>query len=212
MHSIERITMNEDPDRIKQLGQFQTATIHEAIGKQGALPPTIKPISASMAVVGQVLTVDSMPGDNLLLHRAIAQANQGDVIVAKMSDYYEAGYWGELLTVAAMERGVAGLIIDACVRDADAIEALGFPVFCRGFCIRGTTKYGNGALNETIVIGDVTIAAGDVVVGDRDGVVIVTADRVQEAIEKSIARQEKEANTLMQLRSGKTTLEIYGWE
>lgn len=210
--SAEQITMNENLNLIKQLEQFQTATIHEAIGKQGALPSTIKPLVASMKVVGRAFTVNSMPGDNLLLHRAIAQASQGDVIVARMSDYYEAGYWGELLTVAAMARGIAGLIIDACVRDSNEIETLGFPVFCRGLCIRGTTKYGKGALNETIIIGDVTIAPGDAIVGDRDGVVIVAADRIQESVEKSIARQEKEANTLTQLGSGKTTLEIYGWE
>lgn len=204
--------MTHNPNLIEQLGQFQTATIHEAIGKHGALPSGIKPLTPSMTVAGRVFTVNSMPGDNLLLHRAIAQASQGDVLVAKMSDYYEAGYWGELLTVAAMARGVAGLIIDACVRDANEIEALGFPVFCRGLCIRGTTKYGKGVLNESIIIGDVTITPGDIIVGDRDGVVIVPADRVQEAIEKSLARQEKEANTLAQLRSGKTTMEIYGWD
>jgi 4-hydroxy-4-methyl-2-oxoglutarate aldolase len=85
-------------------------------------------------------------------------------------------------------------------------------VFSRGLCIKGTTKYGNGTLNEPIIIGDVTIFAGDVIVGDRDGVVVVPADRVSEAVEKSAAREAKEANTLEQLRAGKTTLEIYGWE
>ena len=204
--------MNDYLDLVQQLGHIQSATIHEAIGKQGALPSAIKPIAPTMKVAGRVLTVNSMPGDNLLLHRAVARAKEGDVIVAKMSDYYEAGYWGEILSVGAMEKGVAGLIIDACVRDANEIEALGFPVFCRGLCIRGTTKYGNGALNETIIIGDVIISPGDAVVGDRDGVVIVPADRLQEAIEKSIARQDKEVNTFAQLRSGKTTMEIYGWE
>jgi 4-hydroxy-4-methyl-2-oxoglutarate aldolase len=197
---------------INQLAKFPTATIHEAIGKQGALPAAIKPVSPSMKLCGTAFTIDSMPGDNLLLHQAVAQASAGDILIAKMADHYEAGYWGELLTVAAMERGITGLVIDACVRDADPIERLGFPVFSRGLCIKGTTKYGNGTLNEPIIIGDVTIFAGDVIVGDRDGVVVVPADRVSEAVEKSAAREAKEANTLEQLRAGKTTLEIYGWE
>jgi 4-hydroxy-4-methyl-2-oxoglutarate aldolase len=153
-----------------------------------------------------------MPGDNLLLHRAVANAASGDVLIAKMSDYYEAGYWGEILSVAAMARSIAGLVIDGCVRDAAEIESLGFPVFCRGLCIRGTTKFGQGTLNAPITIGDVTIAPGDLIVGDRDGVVIILAAIAAEAIEKSRAREEKEANTLAQLRSGKTTLEIYGWK
>ena len=197
---------------INQLAQFPTATIHEAIGKLGALPSAIKPIASSMKLCGTAFTIDSMPADNLLLHRAVAQARAGDILVAKMSDHYEAGYWGELLTVAAMQQGIAGLVIDACVRDADPIEALGFPVFSRGLCIRGTTKYGNGFLNEPIIIGDVLIRAGDMVVGDRDGVVVIPVNRAAEAIEKSKAREAREAHTLEQLRSGKTTLEIYGWE
>jgi len=204
--------MTEQSKLIQQLAKLPTATIHEAIGKQGALPSAIKPISSSMKLCGTVFTIDSMPGDNLLFHRAVAQANEGDILVAKTADYYEAGYWGEILTVASIEHGIKGLVIDACIRDADPIEGLGFPVFSRGLCIRGTTKYGKGTLNTPIVIGDVTINAGDFIVGDRDGVVIVPADRATEAIEKSIAREEKEAITMEQLRSGKTTLDIYGWD
>jgi 4-hydroxy-4-methyl-2-oxoglutarate aldolase len=197
---------------LNELAQLPTATLHEAIGKQGALPSAIKPISAAMKLCGRAFTLDSMPADNLLFHRAVAGAKVGDILVAKTSDHYEAGYWGELLTVAAMQRGIAGLVIDACVRDADPIEALGFPVFSRGLCIRGTTKYGQGTLNEPIVIGDVVIYTGDIIVGDRDGVVVIPANRAAEAVEKSKAREAKEARTLEQLRSGKTTLEIYGWE
>ena len=197
---------------IEKLSKISAATLHEAIGKQGALPSAIKPISPTMKLCGRAFTIDSMPGDNKLLHRAVAQAKAGDVLVAKMSDYYEAGYWGELLSVGAMQRGIVGLVIDACVRDADPIESLGFPVFSRGLCIRGTTKFGQGSLNEAITIGDVTIHAGDIVVGDRDGVVVIAANRAEEALEKAIAREEKEVRTLEQLRAGKTSLEIYGWD
>ena len=86
-----------------------------------------------------------------------------------------------------------------------------FPVFSRGLCIRGTSNYGEGALNEPIVIGDYIIHPGDIIVGDRDGVVVVPEKRIEEAIEKSIAREAKEENVRKQLREGKTSLEIYGW-
>ncbi len=197
---------------IEQLSKLPTATLHEAIGKQGALPSAIKPISQSMKLCGRAFTINSMAGDNKLLHMAVAQAQAGDILIASVSGHYEAGYWGDILTVAAMERGIVGLVIDGCVRDADPIEELGFPIFSRGLCIRGTTKFGKGTLNEPLFIGDVYIKSGDYIVGDRDGVVVIPADRVEEAITNGIQREEKEEDIVRQLRSGKTTLEIYGWD
>jgi 4-hydroxy-4-methyl-2-oxoglutarate aldolase len=196
---------------IEQIAAFPTATLHEAMGKYGALPSGIKPISAEMRVCGTAVTVQTMPRDNMMLHRAIAAAGEGDVIVVHTSDFWEAGYWGEIMAVASRARGIAGLVIDGCVRDAEPITALGFPVFSRGLCIHGTTKFGKGTLNEPITIGQVTIQPGDIVVGDRDGVVIVPKGKTAEAIEKARAREEKEARVMERLRNGETTLEIYGW-
>jgi len=204
-------TMSLSLDLINKVGSHAAATIHEALGKQGALPSGIKPISPSMKLYGTAYTIQSMPGDNLLFHRAIAAASAGDVLVADVSGFYEAGYWGEILTVASQARGIAGLVIDGCVRDANEIEVLGFPVFSRGLCIRGTTKHGTGSLNQPISIGDIRIEPGDVIVGDRDGLVVVPAARIKETIAKCEVRVEKEQRTMQALREGKTTLEIYGW-
>jgi len=200
------------PSTIKQLATYSAATIHEALGKRGALPSGIKPLAPAMQVCGTAFTIHSMPGDNLLLHRAIAAASPNDVLIANVSGFYEAGYWGEILSVAAQVRGIAGLVIDGCIRDAKEIEALAFPVFCRGLCIRGTTKHGSGSLNDPISIGNVLITPGDVVVGDRDGVVIVPATRIEETINNCEVRIAKEQRTMQALREGKITLEIYGWE
>jgi 4-hydroxy-4-methyl-2-oxoglutarate aldolase len=197
---------------VKKIGFFSAATIHEALGKQGALPAAIKPISPTMKLCGRALTIQSMPGDNLLFHRAIVAAEAGDVLIAEVSGFYEAGYWGEILTVASQARGIAGLVIDGCIRDADEIEALRFPVFCRGLSIKGTTKHGTGTLNGPVIIGGVQIAPGDVIVGDRDGLVVVPAGLTEETIAKCEARIQKEKRTMESLREGKTTLEIYGWE
>ena len=199
-------------DSIKQLSQFSAATIHEALGKYGNLPSAIKPISSTMKVCGPAYTVKTMPRDNVLLHRAYAYAKPGDVIIANCSGFYEAGYWGDLMSLGAKTKGINGLVIDGCVRDADDIEAMDFPVFSRGLCILGTSNHGDGFLNEPIVIGDVLINPGDIIIGDRDGVVVVPQNRIEEAIEKSTAREVKEENVRKQLREGKTSLQIYGWD
>jgi 4-hydroxy-4-methyl-2-oxoglutarate aldolase len=196
----------------KQLSQFSAATIHEALGKYGNLPSAIKPVSASMKICGPAYTVKTMPRDNILLHRAYAYAKPGDVIIAHCSGFYEAGYWGDLMSLGAKTKGINGLVIDGCVRDAADIEAMDFPVFSRGLCILGTSNHGDGFLNEPIIIGDVLIYPGDIIVGDRDGVVVIPQNRIAEAIEKSTARELKEENIRRQLREGKTSLQIYGWD
>ncbi len=199
-------------DLIKKLGQFSAATIHEALGKQGNLPSAIKPINPKMKICGPAFTVKTMPRDNRMLHRAYAAAKPGDVLVVDCSGFYEAGYWGDLMTLGAKTQGIAGLVINACVRDADDIEALDFPVFSRGLCIVGTSSYGDGTLNQPIVVGDCIVRPGDIIVGDRDGVVVTPFERLEETIEKAIAREEREENVRRQLREGKTSLQIYGWD
>ena len=197
---------------IAAIGKFSSATLHEAMGRYGDLPSGIKPISPHMKVCGTAYPVKTMPCDNTILHRAYAYAKPGDVLVVDCSGYYEAGYWGDLMSLGAKTQGIAGLVIDGCVRDADDIEAMGFPVFSRGLCIKGTGKHGDGTLNEPIILGNWTIYPGDVIVGDRDGVVVVPQEKVLETIEKATAREEKEAGVRKQLLEGKTSIAIYGWD
>ena len=134
------------------------------------------------------------------------------MIVANCSGFYEAGYWGDLMSLGAKTKGIAGLVIDGCVRDADDIEAMGFPVFSRGLYILGTSNHGDGTLNEPIIMGDWVVNPGDIIVGDRDGVVVIPQNRVEEAIEKAILREEKEENVRRELRKGLNSLQIYGWD
>lgn len=199
-------------EQLKALSAFGTATLHEALGQIGDLPHPIKPLHPAMRICGPAYTVKAKAYMNVNLHRAYAYAKPGDIIVADCSGAYDAGYWGDLLTSGAMKQGIAGLVIDACIRDADTIEELGFPIFCRGLCIKGTGKDPEGSLNEAITIGGVTINPGDIVVGDRDGVVIVPQDRIAEAIEKAQAREDKEAAVRARLDAGETSLKIYEWD
>lgn len=198
--------------QLQQLSAFGTATIHEAIGQRGNLPSQIKPINSTMRLCGPAYTVKAKAFMNVNLHRAYAYAKPGDIIVADCSGGYEAGYWGDLLTSGAINQGIKGLVIDGCVRDADEIEALGFPVFSRGLCIRGTGKDPEGSLNEPITIGEVTVNPGDIIIGDRDGVVVVPKDEIEMAIEKSKSREAKEAATRERLNQGEVSLKIYGWD
>ncbi len=204
--------MSISKELITEISKFSAATLHEALGKTGNLPSGIKPIFPKMKVCGPAYTVKTMPCDNMLLHRAYAYAKAGDVLVVNCSNFYEAGYWGDLMSLGAMTKGIAGLVIDGCVRDADDIEAMGFPVFSRGLCIKGTGNQGEGTLNEPIIMGEYMVNPGDIIVGDRDGVVVIPQNRIEEAIEKAYDRELKEENVRKELRKGLNSLQIYGWD
>ncbi len=201
-------------DELAAAATISASTIHEAAGKIGALPAAIKPLDPAIRVCGPAFTVKGAPGDNLWLHYALAEAKPGDVLVADMGGLYEAGYWGEVMTVSAQARGIAGLVINGCVRDGREMIELGFPVFARGTCMRGTEKDPNynGALAQPLPMGDVLIEPGDLVIGDGDGVVVIPRAQVAEAIEASHAREAREAEMMDVLRTGKTSVEIYGWQ
>lgn len=201
--------MRPDSQLVKKLGEYGTATIHEAAGQIGALPGNIKPISKHMKICGTVFPLHCVSRSNINLHEAIYQAEPGDVLVGSLEGIPQAGYWGDILTCAAQEKDLNGLVLDGCVRDADDIDSLGFSVFARGLNILGTGKERGGSIGEKIVIGDVEINAGDVIVGDRDGVVVIPAARVAEVIEASQAREDKEEEVRNRLKSGETSLEIY---
>lgn len=202
------------PAQIERAGRLGAATLHEAFERQGDLPAAIRAVGPAR-VAGPALTVSTLPGNNLLIHRALATARPGDVLVVALTetngDAHAFGYWGDILTTAALERGVAGLVIDGCVRDVDAIRALGFPVFCRGTAIRGTAKAPVGEVGATVRIGRIDIAPGDLVVGDADGVVAIPAAAVANALDLAERRDAKERGIVEELKKGRTTLDIYGF-
>jgi 4-hydroxy-4-methyl-2-oxoglutarate aldolase len=200
-----------DATVISRAIHFGTATLHEAMGRKGALPHRIKPIYPRMKVAGPAVTVSSPPMDNLMLHQALYVAGPGDVLVVEVNRGYEAGYWGEIMTIAAQQRKIAGLVIDGCVRDADLIQKHGFAVFARGLSIRGTDKQGGGHINAPLTIGDITIHPGDLVVGERDGVVIVPAAEIAATLEAAQKREAKEEQIKKELLAGRSTLDIYNW-
>lgn len=197
---------------IQELSAYDSATVHEAYGGRGALQSDLKPLDNRMKVCGPAATVFARPGDNLILHKAIYVAAKGDVLVVSAGGYIEAGPWGEIMTLAAQERGIRGLVIDGSVRDSNAIRDLHFPVFSRGVCIKGTTKENLGPINQPLQIGGVSIQPGDAILGDADGVVAVAARDLPAVLEKCRQRTEKEGRIREELKKGKSTLELYGFD
>jgi 4-hydroxy-4-methyl-2-oxoglutarate aldolase len=187
---------------------FDPATIYEAAGLKGMVDPAIRPAWPGAKLCGAAFTVECPPGDNLMMHHAVASAAPGMVIVARMGGYLLTGAWGEILTVAAQARGIAGLAADGAVRDIEAIAARGFPIFSRGLAIGACTKERYGALDIPIQFGGVTIRTGDIIVGDADGLVVVEQSRAGEVLQKAEARRTREAGLIEELLKGKTTIEL----
>src|SRR5450830_1102058 len=195
---------------IKQLRDLGAATVYEAQGAKGALDNGMKPIDPTCRLAGPAYTVDARPADNLILHHAVLKAQPGDVLVVDAKGFMEAGPWGDVLTIQAQKVGIAGLVINGCVRDANLIIELGFPVFCRGLSIKGTAKNQPGRLNVPVTIGDVLIQPGDIIVGDRDGLAVVPAGEVDSAIASAVSREEKEAGQREAIGRGVMTAELLG--
>ena len=200
-----------DVGLLEQASRLSSATLHEAAGRAGALPYVIKPIDSNMRLCGLALPVRCPPGDNLWIHRALAAAAPGDVLVVSVGAGVAFGYWGEIMATAAMARGLAGLVTTGGVRDVLALKKLGLPTFSAAISIRGTRKdpAGDGAIGEPVSMGEVTVSRGDLVFGDADGVVVLSPEQAKAAVPASIEREAKEAAILERVRAGALTLDIY---
>jgi len=205
-------TLNtSDTAVLSRLAELGAATVYEANGQIGAFDAGIKPLDPTSRLGGRAVTLDLAPADNWYIHIALLECGPGDVLVVDAKGFLEAGPWGDVLTALAVERGVAGLVIDGAVRDSQDIIASGFPVFARGLSIKGTTKVVPGRVNVPVRVGGVVVEPGDVVVGDGDGLVAVPAAQVTSALGKSEARAAKEERFVQQIRSnGATTLDLLG--
>jgi 4-hydroxy-4-methyl-2-oxoglutarate aldolase len=195
----------EDIARARALA---AASLYEANQKRGALDPAIRQMAPGLTVCGPAMTVRCQPGDNLTLHAAVAEAQPGVVIVADVGDFADAGHWGEVLTVAATSRHIAGLVINGGVRDVAALVVHEFPVFARAVCMKATTKVLRGLIDVPIVCGGVTIHPGDLIVGDADGVVAIRHDEVSDVLRLAQEREDAESVLMDQLRDGAVTLDL----
>jgi 4-hydroxy-4-methyl-2-oxoglutarate aldolase len=198
---------------IEALKAVPTGSLSDGLGKTGAMHHSIKPVYKGAKLAGPAVTVYCQPGDNLTPHKAIAEAEPGSVLVINAGNgYTEAGLLGEIMALAAQLKGLAGVVIDGACRDVDDIEAMDFPVFARAVNPGGTVKESLGKINTTIQCGGQVVNPGDIIAGDTDGVVVIPAGKVEEVLKKAEAIHEKEVWVKEQMKQGKTTMEIYGFD
>ena len=188
--------------------------MHEASGRKGALPSSIRPLDPQMRMAGTALPVRCPRGDNLWIHRALAVADPGDVLVIDAGWENDYGYWGEIMATMAVARKLAGIVISGGVRDTLRLVELSLPTFSSGVSILGTGKdqSGDGAVGEPVRMGEIVVRKGDLVIGDADGLASFPADGIGDLIARSEKRDEMEAQILERLRQGATTLEVYKFD
>lgn len=199
-------------EKLSQLPTGNVADNNNSVPGQGVMDTAIKPLDPKSHMVGRAVTVQCYPGDNLALHQGIYAAQPGDVLVFDCHGYTGGGHFGDIMALACKVRGIAGVIIDGSCRDAQDIIELGLPVFVRGLNPSGTVKASLGKVNVPIHCGGVQVKPGDIVLGDCDGVVVVPQEVEDEVFAKAEAKFEKEKHLVEELKAGKTTLELYGFD
>lgn len=198
--------------RLLRLPTGNIADNNNSVPNQGVMDSGLKPVAASMKLIGRAYPVQCYPGDNLALHQAIYAAAPGDVLVIDLHGYDQAGHFGDIMTLAAKLHGLAGVVIDGSCRDSEDIRELGFPVFCRGFNPSGTVKESLAKLNVPVHCGGIQVNPGDIVFGDCDGVVVIPQSEEDIVFRKAEEKFDHEIEIVEALKAGKTTLEIYGFD
>jgi len=208
--TIVRRIQRVDAELIRTLGELGVATVHEAQGRTGLMRPYMRPIYPSARAAGSAITVSSQPGDNLMIHAAMELCQPGDILVVATTSDSTDGMFGELLAVSARAHGVVGLIIDAGIRDVADLTTMNFPAWSKAISAQGTLKSGPGAVNVPIVCAGALVHAGDVIVADADGVVVVPRQAASDAARLGTERVAKEQTTRERLRKGELGLDFYG--
>jgi 4-hydroxy-4-methyl-2-oxoglutarate aldolase len=193
-----------------ELARLGSATVYEAGGRGGYVDADLHQLVPGSRAAGPARTVRCGQGDNLMVHAAMAALAPGEVLVLTMPEPAPVALIGDLLATQAQARGAAAVLVDAAVRDAEELAAMGLPIWARWVRVKGAEKTEPGALDVPVVVGGATIRPGDVLVLDADGVAVVEAGRAAEVLAASLAREEKEAVKRARLQAGELSYEIDG--
>ena len=197
-------------DMLDRLKGLPLGNICDANQKQGNMDSGIRPIDPDSKLIGEAYTVRCHPRDNLAIHKAIYEAPKGSVLVVDTQGYHDCGYFGDIMALACQVRGIAGLVIDGGCRDSYDLKEMGFPVFSRTINSGGTIKVTSGQTACPIICGGVSVDTGDLIIADRDGVVAIKHENVENVLKAAEAIAAKEISVREMLMSGKSTIEIFG--
>lgn len=178
------------------------ANIADCMNRMSCVDGSIRPFNKT-PLLGCAFTVKATGGDNLLFHKALDMAAPGDVLVIAGGGTMLRSYCGEIMVRYAISKGLAGFIIDGCIRDADAIEGIPFAVYAKGVTPNGPYKNGPGEIGLPVSFGGQVICPGDILVGDGDGIAVIKPEEAAELIEKTRNTSQTEAQALADITAGK---------
>ena len=187
---------------LQAFGDASSAQVADCMSRLGAMDSGIRPVWASPRVIGSALTVWCHSGDNLMLHKALTVAREGDVVVMNTQGNIVNSGFGELIATSAVKLGIRAVIVDGTVRDSDALERLKLPVYSRGLSPNGCNKDGAGEVGAIVACGGVAVRAGDVIIADRDGVTVVPFEDAEQVARMAAAQMTRERKRLEEIEKG----------
>jgi 4-hydroxy-4-methyl-2-oxoglutarate aldolase len=199
VRDIERV----DAAIVAEAAKYPSSILADVAGRRGALSGRIAPLAPSMRFAGPAITVEVRPGDNLMIHAAMALAQPGDVLVIDGKGDLNSALMGEIMSQQCVALGVVGVVIDGAVRDSEALREMGFAMFAAGLNPNGPTKFVPGRINHPISIGGVSVHPGDLIVGDADGVTVIERDKAAAMLPLAAEKVAAETKRIADIKSRK---------